>query len=138
MFYVSVSLLYTGWIIALRQPESPDQESGHLGAIDVLQRAEVAIAAAGGDAFGSQLLDPWGIGGIQGHIIEAGAGSNRGRSIAAAAVLAAQQEDGYLGAVDFVEGAEVASPAAGGDGCVGQAFDPAPVTDGHGHIAEGG
>ena len=121
----------------LWQPKSADEEGSHLGAVDILQRAEVAAAAACGDAFSGQLLDPSDIGGIQGYISKAGAGSNRWGSIAAATVFAAQQEDGHLGAVDFVEGAVVASPAAGGDGGVGQSFDPAPVTDIHWHIAKG-
>ena len=66
----------------LRQIKCPDEEDRHLSAGDGVVGTVVAAAASGSDAISHQLLDESCCKGISGDIVEAGADSHGGRSIA--------------------------------------------------------
>jgi hypothetical protein len=58
-FFLSLQLAIRPYCI-LRQPKGPYQEYSHVLAGNWVVRTIVAVTAALGDAFGCQLLDPWG------------------------------------------------------------------------------
>src|SRR5271154_2484380 len=110
-------------------------EDGHLPAVVGVRRAVVAAAAAGGDAFGIELLDPVGEGSRAGNVRE-DSRRRAGRRRVAGSVLALEQEDRHLVAADGAGGAVVAGSAAPGDALVGQGLDPVGVGRRAGHVAE--
>src|SRR5207249_7133502 len=88
------------------------EEHGHLIAPNGATRTIVAAAAASGDPFGEELLDPVGEGARAGDV---GDETRAWRRHIASAVLRLQQQHGQLLAADGVVAAEISSAAAGGD-----------------------
>ena len=101
-------------MLFLRQAEGFHHQDRHTGAGDGVIGTEFAVAAARGDAFDGQLLDPRSSPIRSWYIDKAGAATHGGRGVSRP-VLGAQEEDGHFSIGGFAFRAVQIGTASAGD-----------------------
>src|SRR5215468_10684914 len=105
------------------QSKSLDQEDCQLTPVDRVDRAVVSGAAAGGDAFGSELVDPVDVRTAGARLVGEQSGRTCGRCVGAA-VLGLQEEHGHLPPIHGSARTIVSCTATARDAFGGELVDP--------------